>query len=310
MFEDKRSKKVILVAHCVLNQNAKIDRCAHYPGAMKEVVHILVDAGVGIIQMPCPELGYLGLDRQLDRGVLSTVESEDSRVAERMMENQGNARCHAIATDLVYQVEEYRKHGFAVVGIVGINGSPTCGVETTWAKNREEQGAGIFVQILDEECHRKNISLPLRGIKAHEPQKAIAAVLELLGNAFLNEFTAWASVQSDMHAVALVGSYARNAATSTSDIDLVVITNCPDNYLRDLGWTRQFGQVRRQQIEDYGKLISVRVWYADGREVEYGIADESWAAVPLDAGTRRVISDGIRVLFEREPLLRGLEIRD
>jgi predicted nucleotidyltransferase len=122
-------------------------------------------------------------------------------------------------------------------------------------------------------------------------------------NQFLNEFTDWASAQSDIRAVALVGSYARNCATATSDVDLVVITNCPDKYLCNLGWTRQFGSVRHQQIEDYGKLISVRVWYADGREVEYGITDESWAALPLDEGTQRVISDGMRVLFEREPLL-------
>jgi predicted nucleotidyltransferase len=123
-------------------------------------------------------------------------------------------------------------------------------------------------------------------------------------NQFLNEFTAWASAQSDIRAVALVGSYARNAATATSDIDLVVIATHPENYLRDPAWTQRFGQVRRQQVENYGKLVSVRVWYADGRQVEYGIADESWAAVPLDEGTRRVITDGMRVLFEREPLLR------
>lgn len=33
MFDDKRGKKLILVSHCILNQNAKLDECAHYPGA-------------------------------------------------------------------------------------------------------------------------------------------------------------------------------------------------------------------------------------------------------------------------------------
>jgi len=122
-------------------------------------------------------------------------------------------------------------------------------------------------------------------------------------NRFLKGFLEWAHTQTDIQAVALVGSYARNTATATSDIDLVVITSRPDNYMRDLGWTRRFGLVNRHQVEDYGKLVSVQVWYADGREVEYGISDESWTALPLDAGTRRVISDGMCVLFEREPLL-------
>ena len=39
---------------------------------------------------------------------------------------------------------------------------------------------------------------------------------------FLNEFVEWAEMQPDIQAVALVGSHARNAATESSDVDLVV----------------------------------------------------------------------------------------
>ena len=182
MFADKRSKKVLLVAHCVLNQNAKIDRCAHYPGAIEEVVQALVESGVGIIQMPCPELLCLGLDRQVERGAPATVESEDTRVAWRMAEDRSKALCRKIAEDLVYQVEEYRQNGFAVVGVLGVNGSPTCGVETGWFDNREVQDSGIFILALSEECLRKDITLSMRGIKANEPQEAIVAVMELWGD--------------------------------------------------------------------------------------------------------------------------------
>jgi len=179
MFEDKRSKQVLLTAHCVLNQNAKIDRCAHYPGMIKEVTAILIEIGVGIVQMPCPELLYLGLDRQVERGAPTTIESEDTRVGQRMVEDRGKTLCREIANDLVYQMEEYRQNGFEVVGIVGINGSPTCGVETTWSNDQEERGSGVFIQMLEEECRRRDICLPMRGIKAYEPQRAIAAVMEL-----------------------------------------------------------------------------------------------------------------------------------
>lgn len=120
---------------------------------------------------------------------------------------------------------------------------------------------------------------------------------------FLNDFIAWAGAQPDIQAVALVGSYARNAATASSDVDLVVIVGNIDTYVQNTCWIEQFGVVERRRIEDYGKLVSVRAWYADGREIEYGITDASWAALPLDAGTQRVISDGMRVLFERAPLL-------
>ncbi|MGD8402164.1 MAG: nucleotidyltransferase domain-containing protein [Anaerolineales bacterium] len=120
---------------------------------------------------------------------------------------------------------------------------------------------------------------------------------------FLNKVTQWAATQEDIQALALVGSYARGAAKETSDVDLVLIAREPERYLHDLDWIGRFGSVEEQQIEDYGLLISVRVWYADGPEVEYGLTDERWTTVPLDEGSRRVIADGMRVLFERGPIL-------
>ena len=123
---------------------------------------------------------------------------------------------------------------------------------------------------------------------------------------FLSEFTQWASAQADILAVALVGSYARGAATEMSDIDLVIITTHPDSYLQNTEWLWRFGTVHRQQVEDYGLLTSIRVWYSDGLEVEYGLTDRRWVAHPLDAGTQGVIDDGMRVLFERGPVLSHL----
>jgi predicted nucleotidyltransferase len=121
--------------------------------------------------------------------------------------------------------------------------------------------------------------------------------------AFLDAFVAWASNQADVQAIALVGSYARGAARDDSDIDLVILTDQPQKYLDDLKWTERFGSAENHQTEDYGKLISIRAWYQNGLEVEYGITTPDWAAVPLDAGTREVILGGMIVLFERGILL-------
>jgi predicted nucleotidyltransferase len=120
---------------------------------------------------------------------------------------------------------------------------------------------------------------------------------------FLDAFVRWASDQSDVQALALVGSYARGVARDDSDIDLVILTDQPEKYLDDIEWTERFGTLDKHQIEDYGKLTSVRIWYQNGVEVEYGITTPDWAAIPLDAGTREVISAGMIVLFERGILL-------
>ena len=120
---------------------------------------------------------------------------------------------------------------------------------------------------------------------------------------FLNEVSIWASTQSDIQALALIGSYARNTAAETSDVDLIIITANPSQYFQNPDWILQFGVVEKQQVEEYGLLTSIRVWYIDGREIEYGITDERWAAIPLDEGSRRVISDGMEVLFEKNHIL-------
>ena len=121
--------------------------------------------------------------------------------------------------------------------------------------------------------------------------------------AFLTAFAAWAEGEPQIQAVALVGSHARGTAGDTSDVDLVIIADDPARYVHDLGWSHRFGPVAQFQIEPYGKLTSLRVWYDGGLEVEYGFTDVRWIATPLDEGTRQVVSHGLRVLFERDRIL-------
>src|SRR5579862_9932953 len=101
----------------------------------------------------------------------------------------------------------------------------------------------------------------------------------------------------------LVGSFARNAATEASDIDLVIIAGDPQTYLQNTQWTQRFGAIARKRLEVHGKVISLRVWYSEGPEVEYGFTDETWPAVPLDEGTNKIISGGMRILTERRAIL-------
>lgn len=120
---------------------------------------------------------------------------------------------------------------------------------------------------------------------------------------FIEDFMRWSTKRRDIRAVALVGSYARLAADESSDVDLVIIAEDPGEYLKNTEWTRVFGIVITKNIEEYGKLTSLRVWYESGLEVEYGFTTREWAKIPLDDGTRQVVEGGLRVLFEKEVLL-------
>jgi predicted nucleotidyltransferase len=123
---------------------------------------------------------------------------------------------------------------------------------------------------------------------------------------FLTLFTEWAAAQPDIQAAALVGSHARGSAGPTSDIDLVILTDEPERFLTDATWTDTFGTPAAVSREDYGNVISIRVRYQGALEVEFGFATVRWADMPVDLGTLDVVGGGMRVLFERWPILSRL----
>lgn len=120
--------------------------------------------------------------------------------------------------------------------------------------------------------------------------------------------TCWAEGRIDIQSVVLVGSHARGEARSDSDVDLVILCARPELYLQQQSWIHEFGVARDVSVEDWGNVQSIRVFYADGPEVEYGITSSRWATLPLDDGTRQVLKDGAAVLLDRDGgLTRALD---
>jgi uncharacterized protein len=122
----------------------------------------------------------------------------------------------------------------------------------------------------------------------------------------------WAKTQKDIRALALVGSHARGAAGPDSDIDLVALAQDPrifrdEAWLTTIEWSRAGVRPVKWSQEEYGAVWSLRVWFELGWEVEFGFAPLSWAEIsPVDQGTRRVISDGCRILYDPDGLLKRL----
>jgi uncharacterized protein len=123
----------------------------------------------------------------------------------------------------------------------------------------------------------------------------------------------WAKLQQDIRGVALVGSHARRTADLESDIDLVVLTVNPEGFRADGSWLQTIDwsaaglEVKNWGDEDYVAVWSRRVWLSSGAEVEISFAPVTWASIaPLDAGTRRVIADGCRILHDPAGSLRCL----
>ena len=160
-----RSRRVVVVAHCILNANAKYLGGAKYPGANLEVVEPYLREGVGIVQLPCPESGLLGMSRwAMTRNQLDTAAYR--------------RHCAEILRPTVDTLEEFARAGYTIEGIVGVKGSPSCGVTDTsegYAGGRIEGvpahehvvGRGVMMDVLAElltEC-----GLPLTMLDVADP---------------------------------------------------------------------------------------------------------------------------------------------
>lgn len=134
--EDDRSGKVIFVSHCLMNENARYLGGAFTEGCVDEVLDEIRKHGIGVVQMKCPEQAawggvlkkhlWLGLglrSRSMTlyrlRGMLLRAFLWHTKRAYRKM-----------ARGVAAEIEDYRNSGLGVVGVVGVDGSPSCGVGT------------------------------------------------------------------------------------------------------------------------------------------------------------------------------------
>jgi ribosomal protein S18 acetylase RimI-like enzyme len=122
--------------------------------------------------------------------------------------------------------------------------------------------------------------------------------------------TAWAQRCDDIRGIALVGSRARDTARSDSDIDLVLLVADPRTFFSDDTWLRAIDWSSRPvhyQDAQYGACTSRHVRLENTLKVEFGFVRSSWAnCAPIDRGTKQVISDGCRVLYDPDKALTNL----
>jgi uncharacterized protein YbbK (DUF523 family) len=132
---DQRSRRVVFVSHCILNQNVRYLGGAGRRGSIDDVVDGFQAAGVGICQMPCPEqrawggvakrylvpmYGSYGTVRYRLRHPLTVVFLWRTRwVYARLVRR------------VVRDIADYARSGVEVAGVVGVGPSPSCGVVHT-----------------------------------------------------------------------------------------------------------------------------------------------------------------------------------
>jgi len=164
---------VVVLAHCHLNVNTKVHGLADYPGARSDVVLPLLKRGVGLIQLPCPEATFLGMKRW---GM--TREQYDTPAYRR--------HCETILAPVVDLLLVLVEDACKVEAIIGVDGSPSCGVDRTCVgycggevAALFESGAsphatdakmpGVFIEVLQALLHEADLCIPFRGVDEVEP---------------------------------------------------------------------------------------------------------------------------------------------
>ncbi|MGL4653389.1 CD3072 family TudS-related putative desulfidase [Cetobacterium sp.] len=159
-----KSKKIILVSHCILNQNVVVKPYARKQEEFLKFLQNKILNNYGIVQLPCPEMIILGLRRW-------------GHVKDQLEYTGFLKECKKMLLPFVNMIEDYLQNGYEIEGVYGISGSPSCGVNTTCRGTWEGEPScyeslediksrvklvsekGIFMEILELVLKEKAISL-------------------------------------------------------------------------------------------------------------------------------------------------------
>lgn len=108
-------KKLVAVSHCVLNQNAVIHGWERASGAFPFALELL-QQGIAMIQLPCPEFLTLGADRP------PMTYEEYAQIPNYRQ------TCREMLLPILQQIQAYQEEGYDYLGMIGIHESPNCSI--------------------------------------------------------------------------------------------------------------------------------------------------------------------------------------
>ncbi len=182
---DSRSGKIVVVSHCILNVHSLEDGLAIYPGLEEDIIKVLIEKGVGIYQIPCPETYIMGIFRK----PMPKAPYDKPQIRERF---------RALAREIVDQLRWYKKKGYHITAVLGAEGSPTCGIGRVgrWKDPVKKgrfpddvefvEGMGVFMEefkklLEDEGINPLWIGIPGKSLRTIDPDSFEETLEKLRG---------------------------------------------------------------------------------------------------------------------------------
>lgn len=133
-------KRIIFVSQCLMNRtlNENMENI--------NLLNFFANTDIGIVQMPCPKF--------------SSVD------------------CKEESQKIVTQIQKYLKNKFNVLGIIGVESSPTCAVY----KKKKGYGRGTLFNEIEREMQERKFQVPLIGIDSNNAFSSLRRLKLLVKN--------------------------------------------------------------------------------------------------------------------------------
>lgn len=122
-------EKILVVSHCILNKASKVkgynmEEMEEENQLRKELLKEVFDKDIELLQLPCPEFIMYGSKRW-------------GHVKNQFDNPFFRKNCEEILNPIIEQLKEYNnnKDRFQILGIVSVEGSPSCGYNLTCKGN-------------------------------------------------------------------------------------------------------------------------------------------------------------------------------
>lgn len=181
-----RNKKIILLSHCILNVNSKVNGIANYKGSLEELMVPLIQKDFGFIQLPCPETLHCGVKRW-------------GQVKEQLETPYFKRHCKSLLEPIIEQIIDYKNNDYEIIACIGVDKSPSCGVNLScrannWGKEFDKSFSleeiisslqfvdeeGVFIEVFKKLLDENNIHLNFLAIDEANPETSVEKILKEL----------------------------------------------------------------------------------------------------------------------------------
>lgn len=182
---DLRNKKIIILAHCLLNTNSKVAGFSPQASGEQSLVSLLLSKGYGIMQLPCPENRVYGNKRW-------------GQSREQFDNPHFRKECQKMLSPYIDEILDYIKNGYEIAGIISVYGSPSCGYKASFStasyggeldistvqllidSGKLSDSSGIFMEEFENLLKTSNLDLPFFNFIEENPDKSFEILNEVL----------------------------------------------------------------------------------------------------------------------------------